>query len=462
MSTDAAKADGLRYALLLATASLGIILVPLNSTMLAVALPDIRAEFSVGHNQVAWLFSAYLIAMAVAQPLGGRIGDQIGQTRALQIGFLAFLAISLTAAAAPNLPLLIAARTGQAVMGALIAPNVLAIIRANVPSQMLGRATGAMTTMIGFSAAAGPLLGAVLLEVGSWRLLFLVNAPIVLGAWLGLSALRNLASMPRSPVEVDLLGAGYLTGLLVTLTLLFDAGGNGTALTIVLTGLAFLTLTGLFIHRQFRSPRPVAEWALLRSRSYTAATTYVLMGNMVMYTALLTVPFLIVEIQGKSAGLAGALIGVMAVQLAILAAPAGWLADMRGRRLPALLGAAALVLAAGMLLVSADADTSVVVLAVSPGILGFGIGIGSGPAMTAALEAAPREQAGVAAGTVSMMRYFGSIIGAGLLGSVLATDKAVPDVDLFRVIFAVLLVAACLTLVSANFIYKLPQPTSAR
>ncbi len=102
MSTDAAKADGPRYALLLATASLGIILVPLNSTMLAVALPDIRAEFSVGHNQVAWLFSAYLIAMAVAQPLGGRIGDQIGQTRALQIGFLAFLAISLTAAAAPQ------------------------------------------------------------------------------------------------------------------------------------------------------------------------------------------------------------------------------------------------------------------------------------------------------------------------------------------------------------------------
>ncbi len=135
---------------------------------------------------------------------------------------------------------------------------------------------------------------------------------------------------------------------------------------------------------------------------------------------------------------------------------------MRGRRLPALLGAAALVIAAGMLLVSADADTSVVVLAVSLGILGFGIGIGSGPAMTAALEAAPREQAGVAAGTVSMMRYFGSIIGAGLLGSVLATDKAVPDVDLFRVIFAVLLVAACLTLVSANFIHKLPQPTSAR
>ncbi len=293
--------------------------------MLAVALPDIRAEFSVGHNQVAWLFSAYLIAMAVAQPLGGRIGDQIGQTRALQIGFLAFLAISLTAAAAPNLPLLIAARTGQAVMGALIAPNVLAIIRANVPSQMLGRATGAMTTMIGFSAAAGPLLGAILLEVGSWRLLFLVNAPIVLGAWLGLSALRNLASMPRSPVEVDLLGAGYLTGLLVTLTLLFDAGGNGTALTIVLTGLAFLTLTGLFIHRQFRSPRPVAEWALFRRRSYTAATTYVLMGNMVMYTALLSVPFLIVEIQGKSAGLAGALIGVMAVQLATsLLQPAGW------------------------------------------------------------------------------------------------------------------------------------------
>ena len=97
-----------------------------------------------------------------------------------------------------------------------------------------------------------------------------------------------------------------------------------------------------------------------------------------------------------------------------------------------------------------------IVLAVSLGVLGFGIGVGSGPAMTAALEAAPRAQAGVAAGTVSMMRYFGSIVGAGLLGGILATEEAMPSVDLFRAIFVILLAGACLTLVAANLIHRFP------
>src|SRR5512134_3360997 len=67
-----------RIPLLLAVSSLGAILAPLNSTMLAVALPDIRDEFSLSHGAVAWLISGYLIAMAVAQPIGGRLGDHIG------------------------------------------------------------------------------------------------------------------------------------------------------------------------------------------------------------------------------------------------------------------------------------------------------------------------------------------------------------------------------------------------
>ena len=225
-----------------------------------------------------------------------------------------------------------------------------------------------------------------------------------------------------------------------------------------LAGVAFLVLTGLFVQRQLRSRHPVAEWALFRIRSYAAANVYMLSGNLVMYTALLTVPFFVVEIHGESAALAGALIGIMAIQMALIATPAGWLADGRGRRLPALTGALALVIGAVLLVISADTDTSLVLLAVSLGVLGFGIGIGSGPAMTAAMEAAPRAQAGVAAGTISMMRYFGSIIGAGLLGGILATEEAVPDVDLFRAIFVILLAGACLTVVAANLMHRfLPE-----
>ena len=65
--------------LLIAVSSLGAVLAPLNSTMVAVALPEIRHDFSLSHSAVAWLVSGYLIAMAVAQPIGGRLGDELGR-----------------------------------------------------------------------------------------------------------------------------------------------------------------------------------------------------------------------------------------------------------------------------------------------------------------------------------------------------------------------------------------------
>src|SRR5207249_5713305 len=83
-----APARGSSYTLLVVTVSLGGILAPLNSTMLAVALPDLRRDFGIGHAEIAWLVSAYLIAMAVAQPLGGRLGDQLGRARVFRAGLV--------------------------------------------------------------------------------------------------------------------------------------------------------------------------------------------------------------------------------------------------------------------------------------------------------------------------------------------------------------------------------------
>jgi MFS family permease len=160
-----------RYGLLLLTVSLGGIFAPLNSTMLAVALPELRQDFGIGHAAIAWLVSAYLIAMAVAQPLGGRLGDQLGRVRVFRTGLLLFLAFSLAAAAAPTYGLLIVFRTAQALVGAAVIPNGFAMMRESVPFNRLGRAGGLTGSAMSAAAAVGPILGAVLLEAWSWRLL---------------------------------------------------------------------------------------------------------------------------------------------------------------------------------------------------------------------------------------------------------------------------------------------------
>jgi DHA2 family methylenomycin A resistance protein-like MFS transporter len=106
-------------------------------------------------------------------------------------------------------------------------------------------------------------------------------------------------------------------------------------------------------------------------------------------------------------------------------------------------------------------DVSYGYLAGALALLGLGLGLSFGAATTAAVESAPRELAGAAAGTNSMMRYIGSIVGAGILGAVLSSDAGVPEIGLFRLIFALLVAAAALGCLSTLFIHRFPPEEAA-
>jgi MFS family permease len=438
-----AQPQALNFPLLLLTAALGSIIAPLNSTMIAVALPDIRSDFGVSHSAVTWLVSAYLISMAVAQPLGGRLGDQLGRSRVFKAGLLAFLGFSFACAAAPSFWALIAMRSAQALVGAAVIPNGVAMVRETVEPRKLGQANGLTGSAIGLSAAAGPVLGAALLGFGSWRLLFVVNIPLVAAALLCLYLLHYHDRPSASRSVIDWLGAGLLAGFLVALTRLLGAvRGELTQAELGLTLVALFAFAGLFLRRQSSSPIPLAEWRLFRNRSYFGSTTYILLGNLVMYTTLLAVPFFIKEVQHKPVGTAGFLIGTLSILMSLLAPVSGLLSDARGRRWPAMAGAACQAVAVIMLLIGIGTHVSSLYLAACLAILGTGSGLGTGAANTASVEAAPRHLAGSAAGTMSMMRYFGSIVGAAALGGILSTGAAAPSIAVFHLLFGLLLAMA--------------------
>ena len=140
--------------------------------------------------------------------------------------------------------------------------------------------------------------------------------------------------------------------------------------------------------------------------------------------------------------------------MSVLAPVSGRLSDARGRRLPALMGAVFQVLATLLLLVGVGVSVSSLYLAGALAVLGTGSGLGTGAATTAAVESAPLELAGSAAGTMSMMRYFGSIVGAGALGGILSAGGGPPDIAVFRVLFAGLLVMALASLACSTLIHK--------
>src|SRR3990170_2348189 len=174
-------------------AAIGTILLPLNSTMVVVALPRIASDLGAEVAAAAWLLTAYLIAMASLQPLGGRFGDRFGRRRIMLGSLLYFGVVSALAPLAQDLVALTIVRLNQAVALSLFGPNALALLRDEVPERGRGAQFGLVSGAAGFGAALGPPLGGVLASF-DWRLLFLVNVPIVLA--LGALAWRVL---PRRP-----------------------------------------------------------------------------------------------------------------------------------------------------------------------------------------------------------------------------------------------------------------------
>ena len=146
----------------------------------------------------------------------------------------------------------------------------------------------------------------------------------------------------------------------------------------------------------------------------------------------------------------------MSVLMAVVSPLSGRISDGRGRRQPAVAGSVIMQAAVAVVLVGMDGEVSYGYLAAALTLLGLGLGLSFGAASTAAVESAPRELAGAAAGTNSMMRYMGSIIGAGVLGAVLSSDAGAPGIGLFRLIFAVLTGAAALACLSTVFIHRFP------
>jgi DHA2 family methylenomycin A resistance protein-like MFS transporter len=194
---------------------------------------------------------------------------------------------------------------------------------------------------------------------------------------------------------------------------------------------------------------------------------FILLGNLVMYTTILAVPFFLDEVQGRGSAARGILLACVALPMAIVGPIAGRISDSAGRRPLVNAGSVLIIFAMAVLTVGISADSSPQFLAACLTCLGIGMSISFGAASAAAVESTPVEVAGAAAGTNSMMRYLGSIIGVGVLGAVLNTESVVPGIGVFQLVFAVLLVVAVLAFASSLFIHRfppdrLPTPTPAR
>lgn len=383
---------------LLATV-LGSGLVFLDATSSNVALPAIGADLGAEVSGLQWTINGYTLALAALILLSGSLGDRFGRRRLFVIGTTWFALASVLCGLAPNVGVLVAARILQGVGGALLTPGSLAILQETFAPADRARAVGAWSGLSGIAAAAGPLIGGWLVDLWSWRLIFLTNLPFAAVAVV--VAARHLTdALDRGDGRrLDLGGSVLVTaGLALVTKALIDAGGGGWEPATAVTGVAGVVALAAFVVSQRRAADPLLPPGLFASRQFTGAN----LVTVAVYAALGGLFFLLfLQLQvvlGYSPLEAGLAALPVTGLLLVLSARAGALASRIGPRVPMSLGP--LLLAIGLLLATRITTDASYLGGVLPavGVFGLGLALTVAPLTATVLAAADPEHLGVASG----------------------------------------------------------------
>ena len=396
-----------RWALL--ATILGSALAGIDATVVNVALPDIGADLDADFTSLQWTVSAYALTLASFILLGGTLGDRFGRRRVFVVGVVWFAAASALCGLAVNVEMLIGARALQGVGAALLTPGSLAILQASFRSKDRARAIGAWSGLGGVATAIGPLLGGWLVDVASWRWVFLINLPLAaLVVFLALRHVPETSDPSSDGASADwaggVLGAVTLAGLTYAL-IEADAGARVVVPAVLIGCLGAL----LFVLRERRAAYPVLPLSVFRTGqlSATNAVTFLVYGGFGALFFLLVVHLQVVVGFGPVA--AGSALLPVTVIMLLLSSRSGALAARIGPRLQMSTGP--LVCALGMLLLARIGADATYLTGVLPGMVVFGLGLAImvAPLTSAALAAAPPEHAGMASGVNNAVARTGGL-----------------------------------------------------
>jgi EmrB/QacA subfamily drug resistance transporter len=423
----------------------------LDVTVVAVALPDISADLGLGRQLLTWVVSGYTLAFGGLLLLGGRAADLFGARRLVLVGLALFTGASLLAGLAPTGWALLAGRVLQGLSAAFLSPSALSLVVTMFDGAERDRALGIWSALGGGGAALGLLLGGALTAGPGWPWVFFVNVPV--GLLLALSLRRALppdaAGRPRG--RLDLLGAALVTAATGTLIYaLIQAGDRGW--TSAATGLLAAIAAGLylaFVVRVRHAAHPLMNLDLLVRRPVAVGTLLVLVATALMIAVFFLGTFWFQNYRGYNPLQTGLLF--LPVALATMAG-----STVAGRVLarlgPRLLGAAGLVVGGIGMWIAASVDGAAAMVA-GIGLGAAGIGAVFVVAAATALGQVGPAEAGLASGIVSTFHEFGAALGAAVVSSIAAASLAGTDPAGFSRAFAtaaiVAAVAALVTLAIA-------------
>jgi EmrB/QacA subfamily drug resistance transporter len=410
--------------MILVACILGTTVVTVDSTAINVALPAIAEDLGGGLAGQQWTANAYLLTLSSLLLIGGSLGDVLGERRVFAAGVTGFGVTSLLCALAPTIEALVAARALQGVSGALLTPAALAVIVRTFSEAERGQAVGAWTAWGGIGTVLGPVVGGQLVDSASWRWIFLLNLPLVLGT-LFIVSRAVPADAPREPgTRLDLTGAALCALGLAALTFgLIEQPMRGWGDPLIAVSLigGVALLAGFLLYER-RASHPMLPLGLFGRRNFAAGN----IETFAMYGGLSIVFFLLVlflqGVAGFSALEAGSASVPVTLVMFLLAARFGRLADRHGPRL--FMGGGPLVCAVGLVLMlrlDADVDYLTELL---PALLIFALGLSIvvAPLTATVLSDADERNAGIASAVNNAIARVAGLIAIAAIGALVASQ----------------------------------------
>ncbi len=389
----------------------------LDGSVINVALPAITDELGGGFALQQWVVNAYAISLGSFMLIAGSLADLYGRQRVMKIGLVLFGVTSLLCALAPTGEFLIFARGAQGLAGALLVPSSLALIMAYFKSDQVGKAIGSWTAWTGIAFIIGPLVGGILVDISSWRMVFAINViPIAINLYLLTKLDFDEKLQPR--VRLDIVGATLgvigLSGLVYGLIEQSHLGwGDSRIYGSILVGL--LAMIG-FVWHERRTNQPMLPLGLFKVRNFWV-------GNIASFTvyaglglATFAITIFLQQVGGYTALQSGLAIVPVTIIMFFLSSRFGGLAGKYGPRAFMALGP---IIAGFGFLSMYFIDANVSYWHILPGILLFGLGLAVtvAPLTTAILGAINQQQSGVASAVNNAVTRIAGLLAVAAIGS---------------------------------------------
>jgi len=427
---ELSRRHGARYKwLATATAMIGTFSMVVEATILNVALPDIMAAFAVGQQTAQWLVTGFLAAMTAGMLLNAWCVERFGM-RATYVGaILVFCSASLLGALAPSIGLLILARVAQGAAAGVIQPLGMIVVFEVFAPQERGRGFGLYGLGVVLGPAIAPMIGGLLVDLVSWRAVFLVVLPTCVAAVpMALMFLRS--GKAASPPPLDLAGLALLSGTLaVSLWAMASGPRVGWDQPAVAGGL-LIGLAGAvaFVAWEWFCPSPLLNLRAFRSGGFASGFLLSAMIGVGLYASTYLIPLYLQQVKHLEPSAAGLILLPAGLAMAFTFPLAGRLTDRMPATVVALIG---ILLFLGSCVMLARVDEAGGLLWFTVGIVvgRIGIGLMMPPVSAGTLRLLDLRMVPQGSGAINFGRQLGGAIGVGLISVVLSVGSGAHGPD---------------------------------